>query len=80
MDLASRQPGAAPGQGRGRGAVGGGFRPGGGGPRGAGLLRMLPVMTVLDADQDGEISAKEIENAVAALKGLDKNKDGKLRK
>jgi uncharacterized protein YuzE len=41
---------------------------------------MLPVMTVLDADQDGEISAKEIENAVAALKGLDKNKDGKLRK
>jgi len=35
-------------------------------------------VTVLDADRDGEISAKEIENAVAALKKLDKNGDGKL--
>ena len=41
-------------------------------------MRMLPVMQALDADQDGELSAKEIENAVAALKTLDKNKDGKL--
>jgi hypothetical protein len=35
-------------------------------------------MRALDADGNGEISAKEIENAVAALKSLDKNKDGKL--
>ncbi len=35
-------------------------------------------MTALDADGNGEISAKEIENAVAALKKLDKNGDGKL--
>ena len=33
---------------------------------------MMPIMTALDADEDGEISAEEIENAVAALKELDK--------
>ena len=54
----------------------GGFRGGRGGP--GGMVRMLPLMQALDADQDGELSAKEIENAVAALKTLDKNKDGKL--
>jgi Ca2+-binding EF-hand superfamily protein len=32
----------------------------------------------LDADDDGEISAKEIDNAPAALRTLDRNKDGKL--
>lgn len=37
-----------------------------------------PIVTALDADEDGVISAKEIENAVAALKKLDKNNDGKL--
>ena len=37
-----------------------------------------PVLAALDADEDGEISAKEIENAVKALKGLDKDGDGKL--
>jgi Ca2+-binding EF-hand superfamily protein len=42
------------------------------------MMRMLPVMKALDADGDGEISAKEIENAAAALKTLDKNDDGKL--
>ncbi len=35
-------------------------------------------MVALDANRDGELSAKEIENAVVALKKLDKNKDGKL--
>ncbi len=39
---------------------------------------MMPLMVALDADQDGELSTKEIEGAVAALKTLDKNKDGKL--
>jgi Ca2+-binding EF-hand superfamily protein len=39
---------------------------------------MIPVIKALDADADGEISAQEIENAAAALKKLDKNKDGKL--
>ena len=33
-------------------------------------MRVLPIMTALDADRNGEISAKEIEDAVAALKKL----------
>ncbi len=37
-----------------------------------------PLFTALDADGDGEISASELKNAMAALKKLDKNKDGKL--
>jgi len=64
-----RGPGGGPGgprgpEGRGPGE---GFRP----PR-------FPLMVALDADEDGEISAKEIENAVEALKKLDKDDDGKL--
>jgi len=35
-------------------------------------------MVALDADKDGQISAKEIEGAVKALKKLDKNEDGRL--
>jgi Ca2+-binding EF-hand superfamily protein len=63
-----------PPDGQGRPGFGGpGFGPGGPG----GLMR-LPIIAALDADQDGEISAKEIENAAAALKGLDKDRDGKL--
>jgi len=37
-----------------------------------------PLMSVLDADKDGVLSANEIENAGTALKSLDKNGDGKL--
>jgi len=37
-----------------------------------------PVMAALDADNDGELSADEIADAVAALKKLDKDGDGKL--
>ena len=37
-----------------------------------------PIIAALDADGDGEISAAEMANAVAALKELDKNGDGKL--
>jgi len=40
--------------------------------------RPHPLMTALDADKDGELSAEEIEKAVAALKTLDKDADGKL--
>ena len=35
-------------------------------------------MRALDTDGDGELSLKEIENATAALKTLDKDKNGKL--
>ncbi len=48
------------------------------GPPGAGMMRMLPVMAALDADQNGEISSDEIAKATQALKALDKNSDGKL--
>ncbi|TWT78704.1 EF hand [Planctomycetes bacterium CA13] len=42
------------------------------------MFLRLPVIAVLDADQNGTISAKEIENAAVALKTLDKNGDGKI--
>ncbi len=47
-----------------------------GGQRGAGGGDLL--FRALDIDSDGTISAKEIENALAALMKLDKNKDGQL--
>ncbi len=47
--------------------------PGGGGPR-----RPGPLIGVLDADHDHEISREEIQNAPAALKTLDRNNDGIL--
>lgn len=37
-----------------------------------------PFMLALDADTDGALSAAEIGNAVASLKALDANSDGKL--
>ena len=52
------------------------FGPEGGG-RGGGP-RMLPLMTALDLDGDGEISASEIDQSSKSLKKLDKNGDGKL--
>ncbi|MFH1919966.1 MAG: EF-hand domain-containing protein [Planctomycetota bacterium] len=73
-----QRPGPPRGQ-DGRGPDGRG--PDGRGPedRGPGFVPpRFPLMVALDADEDGEISAKEIENAVAALKKLDKNEDGKL--
>jgi len=38
----------------------------------------LPLVTALDANHDGVISADEIANAPAALKTLDANSDGQL--
>jgi predicted O-methyltransferase YrrM len=37
-----------------------------------------PLVEVLDANHDGEISAEEVQNASEALRKLDKNQDGKL--
>jgi caffeoyl-CoA O-methyltransferase len=39
---------------------------------------MPPVMAALDADDDGTISAAEIQGAQAALKKLDRDNDGQL--
>jgi len=66
-----------PGEGGGPGGPGGERGPGGG-PGGGGQRFMPPIMTALDANGDGVIDEKEIENATAALKKLDKNGDGKL--
>lgn len=54
--------------------------PGGpGGPGFGGQRPMVsPLIAALDANRDGVIDEKEIENAAAALRTLDKNKDGKL--
>lgn len=52
--------------------------PGQGGPGGRGPGMMLPVMTALDKDKDGELSAEELKNAPQSLATLDKNEDGKL--
>ena len=42
------------------------------------MMAFLPVLVALDANKDGEISSKELDNAAAALRTLDKNGDGKL--
>jgi len=72
------QRGGARGGGEGgqRGSRGGG-RGFGGGQRG-GERAISPLMTALDADKDGKLSAEEIKNAATALASLDKNKDGIL--
>jgi Ca2+-binding EF-hand superfamily protein len=41
-------------------------------------MRLVPVLGVLDANHDGQISAAELEGAAAALAALDKNHDGTL--
>ena len=41
-------------------------------------MRFNPLVAAIDTDHDGVLSAKEIGNAAAALKTLDKNGDGKL--
>ena len=48
------------------------------GPTSDMLMRAMPVLAVLDANQDGVISKEEINNATMALKTLDKNNDGEL--
>ena len=74
-----RGPGGFGGPGGPQGARGG-FNPQNGRP-GMGfdmMTRMIPVLAALDADKDGVISAAEIDNASAALRKLDRNRDGKL--
>ena len=46
--------------------------------RGPGIMRMMKALSALDADENGVIDEGEIKNALAALKKLDVNHDGKL--
>jgi len=46
--------------------------------RGPGIMRMMKALSALDADENGVIDEAEIKNAVAALRKLDINHDGKL--
>lgn len=46
--------------------------------RDGGPMRQMKVNAALDADQNGEIDAAELRNAVLALQSLDTNRDGKL--
>lgn len=65
------KPGDAP-EGAGKGGPQGGDRPGGG------KRPAPPLISVLDADGDGVISADEIAGAAVSLRKLDKNGDGQL--
>ncbi len=82
--LVAQPPGGGPGGQGGPGFGGPGFGGPGfrwtrfGGPGGFGPP-VPPVMSALDKDGDGEISAEELAGAPAALKSLDKNKDGVLK-
>ncbi|MGC4053174.1 MAG: EF-hand domain-containing protein [Paludibaculum sp.] len=49
-----------------------------GGEGGRRMQRMDPVTAALDVDQDGVISAQEMQGAAAALAKLDRNGDGQL--
>ena len=63
---------------RGEGGPRGEGRPRGeGGPRG-GRMRMDPVLAAVDTNQDGTLSAAEIQGAAAQIAKLDKDGDGKL--
>ncbi|MBS1824712.1 MAG: hypothetical protein JST93_05290 [Acidobacteria bacterium] len=48
------------------------------GPGGPGMARMDKVFSALDTDQDGAVSAAELEAAGKSLAKLDTNSDGKL--
>lgn len=75
-------PGGPQGQQRGPGGgqrgQGGGQRGQGGGQHGQGGGSSNSVLAAIDADGDHTISAREILNAAASLKKLDKNGDGQL--
>ena len=51
---------------------------GGGGPGAAGFLMRIPLMSALDEDGDGKISAAEQEKSSGALTKLDTNGDGRI--
>ena len=77
QDQQRRGPGQDGNRGPGQDGQRGGFG-GDRGGRGGFTPPPNPLATALDTDNDGELSAAEIANAVAALKSLDKDGDGKI--
>ncbi len=49
-----------------------------GGPGGMSFIRSSPILNTVDVNQDGNLSSREISDAPAQLRKLDKNADGKL--
>ena len=47
--------------------------------RGGGIMRMMKAHSAMDADESGVLDAAEIRNAVVALRGIDANRDGRLK-
>ncbi|KLU06729.1 RNA-binding protein [Rhodopirellula islandica] len=77
----AQPPGGRPGQGGGRqgGGMGGGRGQGMGRPDSQpGTQSIPPMLRIFDVDGDEELSSQEIEGAAAALRKLDRNRDGKL--
>lgn len=78
-ELTAAAPSGPPqGEGRGGPRGAGGGREGRGGGPGGGMMRMDPILSAVDADQDGTLSATEIQGSAAAIAKLDKDGDGKL--
>ena len=42
------------------------------------FMRLNPALAALDVDHNGEISAQEVRNSSEPLRGLDRNRDGRL--
>lgn len=68
----AQRPGGRPGGGP-QGRPGGGTQAQRGGPP-----QTPPLLRVFDTDQNGELSASEIDAAAVALRKLDQNQDGRL--
>jgi len=75
LSMSSMVVAQGPGGGQRGGQRGGG---GQGGQRGGGPRPVSPMMTALDVDKDGTLSAEEIANATKMLQTLDANGDGVL--
>ena len=69
VTLAQGYSGSGSGRGRGPGGQGGSGRSG---------MTSNPLFLVLDANRDGILSAREIDNASNALRRLDRNRDGQI--
>lgn len=73
-----RPPGGGPGQAPPGGAPRGIMEGPAGGAQQAGKIPASPIINAIDRNKDGVLDVDEVTNSPAALKGLDRNGDGKL--